>query len=73
MSIDELIDNLESIKEELPDGGEAEVDVHYQSNWPLLGGVANVRELNGTAAIAISGGDEYGTKAAWEDSDSPYS
>lgn len=58
----ECIDNAES-----QDINYLKVEVHFQQEWPLKGQIENVRLMDdGTIAIAIGPGTEYGSKEAWE-------
>jgi hypothetical protein len=60
MTIDELISELEEARDEL--GGEAEVRVAYQQNYPLRGAVA---------AVTVPGEEPYdeGESAPGQDND----
>ena len=63
MSIQDLIETLQDAQAQ----GVHTVEVHTQSHYPLKGGIANVRVLDGTLAIACSNMDEYGSGKAWDD------
>lgn len=69
MLLDDLIRQLQDLQEEAEDNEINYVDVfvHYQPNWPLKAEITNIRLMDdGTVAIAINGGYEYGDKEAWE-------
>tara|TARA_R100000951_G_scaffold58047_1_gene48734 strand:- start:576 stop:806 length:231 start_codon:yes stop_codon:yes gene_type:complete len=66
MQINDLIELLQ----DAADQGITDVEVHTQINYPLKGGVYNVRVLDGKVAIAAGTQREYGDKAAWIEDDS---
>lgn len=69
MLLDDLIQQLQDLQEEAEDNEINYVDVfvHYQPNWPLKARITNIRLMDdGTLAIAIGPGTEYGDKEAWE-------
>jgi hypothetical protein len=77
MKISELIDQLTEVMEQA--GEDAEILVHYQQSYPLLGTIANVRSMltqekgENECVVAIAIGDApynrnpYGTTRAWQD------
>jgi hypothetical protein len=80
MKLVDLIEHLTSLVENGPDGIEdAEVLVHYQETYPLLGTIANVRSMltqekgENECVVAIAIGNApydrnpYGSKAAWQE------
>ena len=84
MTLNEMIEHLQSLREELdylPDGDsmDPEIELHYQSNYPLRARLSAPvflveREKNGDDPIIkvamVDGGqcydNPYGSRAAWE-------
>jgi hypothetical protein len=80
MTIDELIEHLESYRDEI--GGDAEVRLMTQQNWPFentIYGLASGAEINDSdedddadveadaVLYVVEGGQlAYGSKRAWE-------
>lgn len=71
MLLDDLIQQLQDLREEAKDNGinyvYVDVFVHYQQSWPLKADIANIKLMDdGTLAIAVNDTGEYGDKEAWE-------
>ncbi len=65
MNIQDLIEALT----DAADQGITDVEIHTQPNYPLKGGIANVRVLKGKVTLATTACGEYGDSAAWNDAD----
>ena len=68
MRITDLIEFLEIAAE----NGTTDIEIHFQQNYPLKGGLANARILDGKVALAVAPGGEYGEKRAWLSADDPF-
>ncbi len=62
-TIEDLIHELQNLQA----SGEQQVEVHFQASYPLKARIANVRMLDGKPVIALTSGDGYGSKHAWDD------
>ena len=77
MTIDELIEDLGNLREEMPAGGDTEVTMTMQENWPLessIRGVASCGEIDeeeehghGDKVTIVEGSQiGYGAKSVFE-------
>ena len=74
MSIDELIDLLQELKSDCPNGGDTIIRLAIQPNWPLaheIHGVSMVEMEDGPTAWIASGSGvyemPYAPREAWVD------
>jgi len=78
MNIGTLIELLEEISQDMPEGDDTEVTFTMQANWPLestIRGVFDCREIedeeesgHGTKVTLVEGSQiGYGSKSAFED------
>ena len=72
MTLNELIERLEELRDDLEISGRTSVRGAFQPNYPLIAEVHAITTLvdeegNARIFIALGDGDDYGARTLWED------
>ena len=71
MTLNELIERLESLRDDYGVDGDSDVRGAFQPNYPLVARIDAITTINGddevTIYIALADAREYGSEKLWED------
>lgn len=71
MTLDELIERLEDLRDSYGISGDSRVSGAFQPNYPLTARISAITAIEGdadtTIYIALDDAREYGTRSMWSD------